>query len=224
MSPTVKSNILRTLSSTVPKKQIIEYKLPNEKKLTQKEFFKYFDNVSDNLRNMKKREKTQLIVRARMSSIKDQLNNIDPIRVDAILQMQLEYAYFKWKDVFNSRALKEYSEYLEKEKMIFLKAFNITDIDVEVLDNKTKWAVEAIAVTADGAEMSINDAKALVDDYVLTEDNFEYKLHQIPFNGARITSAPESYYFFPISSGVIDKNPNIEQNSNWGGTFNPALD
>ena len=31
-------------------------------------------------------------------------------------------------------------------------------------------------------------------------------------------------YFFPIQQVNIDENPNLEQNSNWGGTFNPTME
>ncbi len=95
---------------------------------------------------------------------------------------------------------------------------------LDLLDNKTKHGVEAIAVNPDGSEMGIAEAKAKADKDELTEENFKYSILQIPFSGVKVTSVPEQYYFFPIRQEVIDKNKNIEQNSNWGGTFNPALD
>ncbi|MDD4514383.1 RagB/SusD family nutrient uptake outer membrane protein [Massilibacteroides sp.] len=92
------------------------------------------------------------------------------------------------------------------------------------LDNKTKHGVEAIAINADGTEMSISEAKEKATNMELTEENFKYVILQIPFTGVKVTSVPESYYFFPISQTVIDRNKNIEQNNNWGGTFNPTLE
>lgn len=92
------------------------------------------------------------------------------------------------------------------------------------LDNKTKHGVEAIAIKADGTEMSIAEAKAKATDMELTESDFKYSILQIPFTGVKVTSVPESYYFFPIQQSVIDRNSKIEQNNNWGGTFNPALE
>lgn len=92
------------------------------------------------------------------------------------------------------------------------------------LDNKTKHGVEAIAINPDGTEMSLADAKAKATNMELTESDFKYSVLQIPFTGVKVTSVPESYYFFPIQKSVIDRNSNIEQNNNWGGTFNPALD
>jgi hypothetical protein len=35
---------------------------------------------------------------------------------------------------------------------------------------------------------------------------------------------PDSYYFFPIPLSEIEKNPNLEQNKDWGGTFDPVLE
>lgn len=92
------------------------------------------------------------------------------------------------------------------------------------LDKKTKYGVEAIAVNPDGTEMSMTEAKSKAASMKLTESDFKYSLLQIPITGVKVTSVPDSYYFFPIQKDVIDRNSNIEQNSNWGGTFNPALD
>lgn len=92
------------------------------------------------------------------------------------------------------------------------------------LDNQTKHGVEAIAVNPDGSEMSIAEAKAKADAYELTEDDFSYTLLQIPVTGVKVTSVPDTYYFFPIRQETIDRNSKIEQNNNWGGTFNPALE
>ena len=91
------------------------------------------------------------------------------------------------------------------------------------LDGKTKYGVEAIAINEDGSEMPIASAKALAEDNLLTESDFKYITWQVPFTGVKVTSLPESYYFFPIQQSVIDLNSNIEQNVNWGGTFNPTL-
>lgn len=92
------------------------------------------------------------------------------------------------------------------------------------LDNMTKWGVESIAINPDGTEMPISEAKAKAMRNELTEKDFKYSLLQIPHSGVQVTSVPDSYYFFPVQQSVIDKDPNIEQNNNWGGTFNPALE
>ena len=75
----------------------------------------------------------------------------------------------------------------------------------------TKFGVEAIAINEDGTEMG------------LTEANFKYSLLQVPRNGVQISSLPDKYYFYPVKQSSIDKNTNLEQNIDWGGTFDPTL-
>lgn len=91
------------------------------------------------------------------------------------------------------------------------------------LDGQTKHGIEAIAINTDGTEMLISEAKAKAGINELTEVDFKYVLKQIPFTGVKITSLPEKYYFFPIQESAIDLNNNLEQNIDWGGTFDPTL-
>lgn len=91
------------------------------------------------------------------------------------------------------------------------------------LDGTTKHGVEAIAVNESGSEMSLSTARNLALSYELTEDQFIYSLLQVPLSGVRTNVVPETYYFFPIQENVIDRNPSIRQNSNWGGDFDPTL-
>ena len=92
------------------------------------------------------------------------------------------------------------------------------------LDGNTKHGVEAIAITDAGTDMPINQAREQADNYALVEEDFRYTILQVPVSGVEDTSLPEEYYFFPIQESVINRNSNIEQNSNWGGTFNPTLE
>ncbi|MGL4327990.1 MAG: RagB/SusD family nutrient uptake outer membrane protein, partial [Tannerellaceae bacterium] len=94
----------------------------------------------------------------------------------------------------------------------------------DLINGKTKHGVEAIAINIDGTEMPLGEAKTKASKNELVENNFKYILHQIPFSGVKETSVPDTYYFFPIAQSAIDRNSNLEQNSNWGGTFNPTLD
>lgn len=91
------------------------------------------------------------------------------------------------------------------------------------LDGAIKQGVEAIAIEADGSEMPLGEARKLANEYQLTEPNFKYSLLQVPRKGVQESVLPESYYFFPIQKDVLDRNPNLEQNKGWGGTFDPAL-
>ena len=92
------------------------------------------------------------------------------------------------------------------------------------LDGTTKHGVEAIAITDTGAEMPLSEARTKASNYELLPGDFKYSLLQVPRSGVKVNSVPEKYYFFPIQESVITKNKNIEQNANWGGTFNPTLE
>lgn len=96
--------------------------------------------------------------------------------------------------------------------------------NLHVLNNGTKHGVEAIAINNNGTEMNLDQAKTLADDYLLEEEQFKYSILQVPHTGERVNIVPDTYYFFPIQQSVIDKNPNIQQNSDWGGTFDPTID
>lgn len=91
------------------------------------------------------------------------------------------------------------------------------------LDGTTKFGVEAIAINADGSEMPISEARAKADRFELVEKDFKYSLLQVPRSGVQVNSVPETYYFFPIQQDVLDRNKNLEQNKDWGGTFDPTL-
>ncbi|WP_025763606.1 RagB/SusD family nutrient uptake outer membrane protein [Dyadobacter tibetensis] len=92
------------------------------------------------------------------------------------------------------------------------------------LDGTTKHGLEAIATLPGGQAMPMSEARSKADAYTLTENNFKYSILQVPRSGVQINVVPETYYFFPIQRDVLDRNPNLEQNSNWGGTFNPSLE
>ncbi|HBU77696.1 MAG TPA: RagB/SusD family nutrient uptake outer membrane protein [Muricauda sp.] len=91
------------------------------------------------------------------------------------------------------------------------------------LDGATKHGVEAIAITEEGSEMAISTARSLADDYELIESDFKYSILQVPLSGVKESTLPDNYYFFPIQADVINKNPQLEQNEGWGGSFDPTL-
>jgi len=92
------------------------------------------------------------------------------------------------------------------------------------LDKGTKFGVEAIAINANGSEMDIKQASELAKTYQLKEANFKYNILQVPKNGVKISEVPDTYYFFPISQSIIDRNPKVLQNKDWGGEFNPTME
>lgn len=53
--------------------------------------------------------------------------------------------------------------------------------------------------------------------------DFDYTVSELIVNGPKNMVTPDSYYFFPISQGEIEKNAKLKQNKDWGGTFDPTL-
>lgn len=74
--------------------------------------------------------------------------------------------------------------------------------------------------------ISMQDAMERARTYTLLPDEFVYKAEDLQFQDPNAENAmytPETYYFFPISKGEIEKNPNLEQNEGWGGHFKGEL-
>ncbi|UGU15481.1 RagB/SusD family nutrient uptake outer membrane protein [Sinomicrobium kalidii] len=91
------------------------------------------------------------------------------------------------------------------------------------LDGTIKEGVEAIAIEPDQSEMEIGKARELADNYELVEEDFKYSTLQVPRSGVQQSTLPENYYFFPVQKDVLDRNPELEQNVGWGGSFDPTL-
>lgn len=91
------------------------------------------------------------------------------------------------------------------------------------LDGAVKSGVESIAVQDDGSEMAIGQARELANAYQLVEEDFKYSTLQVPLTGVKVSTLPQTYYFFPIQKDVLDRNPALEQNAAWGGSFDPTL-
>lgn len=94
---------------------------------------------------------------------------------------------------------------------------------LDQLNGSTKHGVEAIAINNDGTEMLMSEARNQANSYELTEINFKYSLIQIPVTGVQTITIPDTYYFFPLRQSTLDGNHNLEQNVDWGGTFDPTL-
>ncbi len=94
------------------------------------------------------------------------------------------------------------------------------------LNGQTKHGLEAIAINPDGSDMALSEALEKANNNELTTGDFRYEKLQVPYNQAaeRTFILDESYYFFPIQKSNLDENPNLEQNNNWGGTFNPTME
>lgn len=76
------------------------------------------------------------------------------------------------------------------------------------------------------SNVDMTDAMNRAASYKLMPEEFNYEVIDLIFQnptGEDAMYMPESYYFFPISKDEIEKNPNLDQNKDWGGSFNPAL-
>jgi potassium-dependent mechanosensitive channel len=137
---------IETYATTPPKAPIPLYKLPAQK-LTQQEFLAYFSHLATHLEKILQHEQNKEVLSGRLTSIKKNLSGLRPDMQDEILQGQLEYAYFKWKSIYNDRSLNRYMNYLQSEKPYFLKSFERTDIDLQDLEkqsNKENTQLQAL--------------------------------------------------------------------------------
>lgn len=139
-------NKIETYATTPPKAPIPLYKLPSER-LTEQEFLDYFNHLATHLDRMLQHEQNKQVLSNRLLSIKGSLSDLQPDLEDDILQGQLQYAYFKWKAIYNDRSFNRYKRYLESEKPRFIKSFEKTDIDlksIEEQDEKQNVQLQAL--------------------------------------------------------------------------------
>ena len=76
------------------------------------------------------------------------------------------------------------------------------------------------------AGIDMTDAMNRAASYTFMPEEFDYQVIDLIFQNPTSEDAmymPESYYFFPISKDEIEKNPNLDQNKDWGGSFDPVL-
>lgn len=59
--------------------------------------------------------------------------------------------------------------------------------------------------------------------FELLPQDFTYEVVELITNGPKQMVMPDKYYFFPIQLSNINQNPNLKQNKDWGGDFDPAL-
>lgn len=53
--------------------------------------------------------------------------------------------------------------------------------------------------------------------------DFNYTVTELITSGPKEMGTPDSFYFFPLSQDELQKNPNLKQNKDWGGDFDPVL-
>ena len=86
-----------------------------------------------------------------------------------------------------------------------------------------KYGLMAIAVNGRDPENLTEDDLEKAGKYQLLPEDFTYKIESIVTGATKQMVMPDSYYFFPIQLSYIDQNPNLKQNKDWGGDFNPEL-
>ena len=128
---------IKALSSKEDEPAIKVYVLPNKNELTQKEFIGYFNAIAKNLNTMFMHENNAKALKKRLYELFENLKNLSPEQKNEILQGQLEYAYFKWQEIFNAQKIKQYKIYLENEKKRFMSVFLKTDVDIDKLEQLT---------------------------------------------------------------------------------------
>lgn len=58
---------------------------------------------------------------------------------------------------------------------------------------------------------------------VFQSTDFTYTVTELIRTGLKTISTPDTYYFFPLATEEIQKNPKLDQNAAWGGSFDPTL-
>lgn len=94
---------------------------------------------------------------------------------------------------------------------------------LNTLDGIRKYGIMANKVNGHTREQVTADDLAKANKFELLPENFEYSVTELITSGTKQMVMPDKYIFFPIQLTHIDKNKNLEQNKDWGGTFNPEL-
>jgi hypothetical protein len=94
---------------------------------------------------------------------------------------------------------------------------------LDQLDGMRKYGIMAMKVNGHTMEQITPDDIAKANNFELLPEAFEYQVVELITNGPTQMVMPEKYYFFPIQLSNINQNPNLKQNVEWGGDFNPVL-
>lgn len=94
---------------------------------------------------------------------------------------------------------------------------------LDKLDGIHKYGIMAVKVNGHTMEQITPDDIARANKFELLPEDFEYQVVEMITTGPTQMVMPDKLYFFPIQLSNIDQNPNLEQNKDWGGTFNPEL-
>lgn len=100
--------------------------------------------------------------------------------------------------------------------------------NLKAINGLIKHGIEAIPIDKNtGKELDITEANKLAKEYKLTPADFKYVMHVAPMTAAaehEFVIDEDKFYFFPIMKTYLDENQNLQQNNNWGGSFNPTME
>ncbi len=91
------------------------------------------------------------------------------------------------------------------------------------LNGMRKYGIMAMAVEGRTYDQVTNEDVKKAQNYGWISEDFSYSVEELITQGPKEMTMPGSYYFFQIQLIHIDRNPNLEQNIGWGGTFDPEL-
>lgn len=92
------------------------------------------------------------------------------------------------------------------------------------LDGMRKYGIMVLELNGRTYDQITTEDTDRAGKYEILPEEFTSEVVElIAGSGPTQMSMPETYYFFPIKLSDIDRNPKLEQNTGWGGTFNPEL-
>lgn len=94
---------------------------------------------------------------------------------------------------------------------------------LNVLDGMRKYGVMATKVNGLAYNQVTPNEIGKANRFELLPQDFTYEIVELITNGPKQMVMPNKYYFFPIQLNNINQNPNLKQNKDWGGDFDPTL-
>lgn len=94
---------------------------------------------------------------------------------------------------------------------------------LNVLNGARKYGVMATKVNGLTYDQVTPTEIGKANRFELLPADFTYEVVELITNGPKQMVMPDKYYFFPIQLSNINQNPNLKQNKDWGGDFDPTL-
>lgn len=91
------------------------------------------------------------------------------------------------------------------------------------LDGMRKYGIMAMKVNGHTYDQVTQYDISKGNSFQLLPEDFEYQVVELITTGPTQMVMPDKYYFFPIQLSNINQNPNLKQNKDWGGDFDPVL-